>query len=512
MTTTTAAQPIDAELIAKQVASWQTEIMLLQDLIAHATGSTGAAQPLDLDKLEALAKSVPEHIQLKGWFVEKPHFGHQHVYADDFKGYGRQHIATLPAHKKYFGSMAEFIAKFNPATVRALIDLARRAQPRVTEQASELPPLPAAWGTMYSDSLQELDGFTADQMRGYAIDYAMQLGRAALTRQAAPEQVTYWQDRAEEAERAWGELYRQAAPEAPTEPTMAMLAAMVGNARDRGVSITEVDAKAIYKAARAATPAAQQAAPVAPTLNADECARLLSWLAEYKQRHFLMDDDDALIAKLKVAPAPATPRAAVAGIEYTESNPYLGSGVPAENWDRGYKGLRFIGHIGSPAHMFFKEGEAARKVAPATQQAGAPADFATGMRLTKPDATNAEVNAAWTAATTASASIADDLKFRDLLKFYVASCADGVRWDVQEKAEAALIAHLDGRAPAPGQEAAPLDWMACERIADMPAVDEALRNFTKDATGDNATGIIAAVAATLAQQGEVQAESVHQMT
>lgn len=49
-----------------------------------------------------------------------------------------------------------------------------------------------------------------------------------------------------------------------------------------------------------------QAAPVAPTLSAAECMRALSWLAEYKQHHFLMTEDEALIAKLTGA-APEAP-------------------------------------------------------------------------------------------------------------------------------------------------------------------------------------------------------------
>ncbi|MDK6078961.1 hypothetical protein [Massilia varians] len=90
---------------------------------------------LDLDKLEALAKAVPEHIQLKGWFVGKPQFGHQHVYADDFRGQGRQHIASLPAGKQYFGSMAGFIAAANPAVILKLIALARRTAAPVVQDA-----------------------------------------------------------------------------------------------------------------------------------------------------------------------------------------------------------------------------------------------------------------------------------------------------------------------------------------------------------------------------------------
>ena len=94
---------------------------------------------LDLDRLEALAKAVPEHVQRNGWFVGKPQFGHQHVYADDFKGQGRQHIASLPAGKTYFGSMADFIAAANPATILALISQARASQTVATNKWQSAP-------------------------------------------------------------------------------------------------------------------------------------------------------------------------------------------------------------------------------------------------------------------------------------------------------------------------------------------------------------------------------------
>jgi hypothetical protein len=40
------------------------------------------------------------------------------------------------------------------------------------ESAGDLPPLPDAWGTMYGngEALEDRTGYTADQMRGYAID------------------------------------------------------------------------------------------------------------------------------------------------------------------------------------------------------------------------------------------------------------------------------------------------------------------------------------------------------
>jgi len=93
------------------------------------TTPTATLGLLDLDHLEALADAMPEHLQLKGWYVAALSFGKQHVYADNVKGQGRQHIASLPAHKTYFAGLAEFIAAFDPNTVKQLITLARRAQP-----------------------------------------------------------------------------------------------------------------------------------------------------------------------------------------------------------------------------------------------------------------------------------------------------------------------------------------------------------------------------------------------
>lgn len=42
-------------------------------------------------------------------------------------------------------------------------------------------------------------------------------------------------------------------------------------------------------------------------------------------------------------------------------NPYEGTGLPYENWQRGYDGLRFIGARFSDAHIFYSQGVKARK-------------------------------------------------------------------------------------------------------------------------------------------------------
>ena len=64
--------------------------------------------------------------------------------------------------------------------MKAERDAALNAQP----VAGELPPLPKYYGMIdvYHDDgrVTSMEGWTSDQMRGYAIDYGMQLGRAAL--------------------------------------------------------------------------------------------------------------------------------------------------------------------------------------------------------------------------------------------------------------------------------------------------------------------------------------------
>jgi hypothetical protein len=74
-------------------------------------------------ELRALAEGIEDHLTLKGWYTSgKPVFGEYHVYADDFRGMGRQHICDVPADKRYFGKLHEFIAAANPKAIIALLD------------------------------------------------------------------------------------------------------------------------------------------------------------------------------------------------------------------------------------------------------------------------------------------------------------------------------------------------------------------------------------------------------
>lgn len=52
-----------------------------------------------------------------------------------------------------------------------------------------------------------------------------------------------------------------------------------------------------------------------------------------------------------------------------------------------------------------------------------------------------------------------------------------------------------GTAPAAITPCVKPDWQACERISNLPEVDEAMRTFSHDSTADNATGVVSAILA-----------------
>ena len=67
-------------------------------------------------------------------------------------------------------------------------------------------------------------------------------------------------------------------------------------------------------------------------------------------------------------------------------------------------------------------------------------------------------------------------------------------WSHEQMAEGAVTILGDiARVLEKGASAAPADWSECERLADVPAVDEALRGFSDDPTGDNGTNVVCAV-------------------
>jgi hypothetical protein len=74
------------------------------------------------EELRALANSVPEHIQCSGWYLGKPAFGLRYLYADNFRGMGRQWVCNFDGGKGYVGGLAEYVAAVHPRAVLRLLD------------------------------------------------------------------------------------------------------------------------------------------------------------------------------------------------------------------------------------------------------------------------------------------------------------------------------------------------------------------------------------------------------
>lgn len=85
-------------------------------------------------ELRTLAAGVPDRIQLSGWYASKPRFGSQFLYADNFAGMGRQHIASLPAGRSYFGTLPEYMAACSPRTVLRLLDRIAELERQLTQE------------------------------------------------------------------------------------------------------------------------------------------------------------------------------------------------------------------------------------------------------------------------------------------------------------------------------------------------------------------------------------------
>jgi hypothetical protein len=59
-------------------------------------------------------------------------------------------------------------------------------------------------------------------------------------------------------------------------------------------------------------------------------------------------------------------------METSPENPYPNSGLPRENWERGFKGLNFIGYPGASSYQIYLEGKrAAKKLARGGSRKGA---------------------------------------------------------------------------------------------------------------------------------------------
>ncbi len=95
----------------------------------------------DYTELEKLAKSVYEKLTYDKWHVGENVFGNYYVYADNYKGMGRQHIATIPANQSYFGDLQKFIAAADPQTIIGLVEELNELEKAVYELQMNDPHL-----------------------------------------------------------------------------------------------------------------------------------------------------------------------------------------------------------------------------------------------------------------------------------------------------------------------------------------------------------------------------------
>lgn len=75
--------------------------------------------------LRKLAEAVPEHIQSSGWYATGQRYESRtvrSVYGDNFRGMGRQAIASVISVGSYSGPLADYIAAACPRTVLRLLD------------------------------------------------------------------------------------------------------------------------------------------------------------------------------------------------------------------------------------------------------------------------------------------------------------------------------------------------------------------------------------------------------
>ena len=79
----------------------------------------------DRELLRKLALAIPAHIQTSGWYATGQRYESRtvhSVYGDNFRGMGRQAIASVISVGSYSGPLADYIAAACPRTTLALLD------------------------------------------------------------------------------------------------------------------------------------------------------------------------------------------------------------------------------------------------------------------------------------------------------------------------------------------------------------------------------------------------------
>ena len=120
---------------------WHRSFPRHHELFAQITADRAKSLPHRIAELETALAGLPEHWWQWQWKAdEKPVFGEKYVrsvYGDNGHGMGRQVVASVPADRHYFGTVADFIAAANPDTVTMLLARLRDLE----TQTLEIPAL-----------------------------------------------------------------------------------------------------------------------------------------------------------------------------------------------------------------------------------------------------------------------------------------------------------------------------------------------------------------------------------
>ncbi len=142
----------------EQRRRWRDEGVFPVERWSDTPGSTPLVCPLpDRELLRKLAEAIPAHIQTSGWYATAQRYEHRtvhaEVYGDDFRGMGRQAIASVISSRTYSGPLADYIAAACPRTMLALLDRIAALESALNHALTR-PPVLHALATSSAMSVQ----------------------------------------------------------------------------------------------------------------------------------------------------------------------------------------------------------------------------------------------------------------------------------------------------------------------------------------------------------------------
>lgn len=141
----------------------------------------------EIEALEKLALGVPRHVVNNGFVLaQHPVAGEWFLYSDNGRGTGRQYIASFPAGKHYFGTLAQFMESAHPKAILALIGTLRKLRRQRDEARKALEPFARMVpSSFYNDGDNEGYGIMLHAMPNKSPDFRRRdilAARAALTK------------------------------------------------------------------------------------------------------------------------------------------------------------------------------------------------------------------------------------------------------------------------------------------------------------------------------------------